>query len=53
LQESHAHATTLQESGFPDAAGSSLPAAVLWDMDGTPIDSERLWTVSLQDTAQE
>jgi len=26
---------------------------VLWDMDGTLIDSERLWDVSLQDTARE
>jgi HAD superfamily hydrolase (TIGR01509 family) len=33
----------------PDA----LPAAVFWDMDGTLIDSERLWTISLQDVARE
>lgn len=27
------------------------PAAVLWDMDGTLVDSEKLWTISLNDTA--
>jgi HAD superfamily hydrolase (TIGR01509 family) len=29
------------------------PAAVLWDMDGTLVDSEKVWTVSLRDTARE
>jgi HAD superfamily hydrolase (TIGR01509 family) len=36
--------------------GRSMPnslAAVLWDMDGTLVDSEKVWTVSLRDTAHE
>jgi hypothetical protein len=48
-QEGHLHVTTRQEGGLPDTP-APLPAAVLWDMDGTLIDSERLWDISLQDT---
>jgi HAD superfamily hydrolase (TIGR01509 family) len=51
LQEGHLHATTLQEGHLPDANGSQ-PAAVLWDLDGTLIDSEKVWDVSLADTAR-
>ena len=29
------------------------PQAVLWDMDGTLVDSERLWDVSLAELARE
>ena len=36
-----------------DHPADPVPAAVLWDMDGTLIDSERLWEISLQDTARE
>ncbi|MDT7708961.1 MAG: hypothetical protein QOG20_4568 [Pseudonocardiales bacterium] len=32
------------------SAGS--PKAVLWDMDGTLLDSEKIWTISLADTAR-
>ncbi|MBP2471395.1 HAD superfamily hydrolase (TIGR01509 family) [Crossiella equi] len=31
----------------------TLPAAVLWDMDGTLVDSEKIWDISLDDLAAE
>jgi HAD superfamily hydrolase (TIGR01509 family) len=33
-------------------ANPSGPAAVLWDMDGTLVDSEKVWTISLADTSR-
>ena len=37
---------------FNAASTSRGPAAVLWDMDGTLVDSEKVWTISLADTAR-
>jgi HAD superfamily hydrolase (TIGR01509 family) len=39
-------------SGPIISADNSMPAAVLWDMDGTLVDSEKVWTVSLAETAR-
>lgn len=36
----------------PAATRIDPVAAVLWDMDGTLVDSEKVWTVSLRDTAR-
>jgi HAD superfamily hydrolase (TIGR01509 family) len=36
---------------MPASVPGSGPAAVLWDMDGTLVDSEKVWTISLADTA--
>jgi HAD superfamily hydrolase (TIGR01509 family) len=51
-EEGHRHGAAWHEGRSPTGPGR-LPAAVLWDMDGTLIDSERLWDVALQETARE
>jgi HAD superfamily hydrolase (TIGR01509 family) len=39
-------------SSGPNIDAGTGPAAVLWDMDGTLVDSEKVWTISLADTAR-
>jgi HAD superfamily hydrolase (TIGR01509 family) len=49
--ESHLQDAPCPESHFQGTV-RPLPAAVLWDLDGTLIDSEKVWDVSLADTAR-
>lgn len=36
----------------PGRSAGSAPAAILWDLDGTLLDSEKLWTVALYELAE-
>lgn len=38
---------------FPPARPGPRPQAVLWDMDGTLVDSEKIWDISLAELARE
>lgn len=49
--ESHVQDASCPKSHFPGTT-APLPAAVLWDLDGTLVDSEPVWDVSLAETVR-
>ena len=45
--------TSIDTEGRPGRAASRLPAAVLWDMDGTLVDTEPYWFAAERDLVEE